>query len=250
MMQNQTLIEMARELRLAGFADALELHSDNPSIDQLPFSERLGMLFLAEREKRHDNLINRLLKDAKLKLTAVPEEANMSPGRGLDPANMRELYKANWIEKGWNIVISGETGTGKTWLACSIGRAAIRLAHKTKYYRIDDLLYETNLARQDGTLFKLRARLAKYKLVILDDFGVTPMNQQAKSDLLQILDDRVGMGSTIFVGQRPHSDWHEFIDDPLIADAVLDRLSSRRYHIKLKGESQRRSEARLDNASV
>lgn len=244
-MQHHTLVQMARELRLAGFADALEMHANNPSIKELPFTERLGMLFLAEREKRQANLIDRLLRDAKLKLTALPEEANMSPVRGLKPANIKELYKGDWITKGWNIIISGETGTGKTWIACSLGRAAIRLAHRTRYYRVDDLLYEISLARQDGILFKVRERLAKYALLILDDFGVTPMNQQAKADLLQVLDDRVGVGSTIFVGQRPYSDWHDFIDDPLIADAVLDRLSSNHHHIRLKGHSQRRSEARL-----
>ncbi|MBL1437744.1 MAG: ATP-binding protein [Rhodobacteraceae bacterium] len=101
-----------------------------------------------------------------------------------------------------------------------------------------------SLTRKDGLLFKVRERLAKYTLVILDDFGVRPMNPQAKADLLQILDSRIGMGSTIFVGQRPYNDWHELIDDPLIADAVLDRLSRNRYHIKLKGNSQRRSEAK------
>lgn len=244
-MQPHTLIQMARELRLAGFADALELHANNPSIQELPFTERLGMLFLAEREKRHANLIERLLRDAKLKLTALPEEINISPERGLNPANMRELYKGNWIAKNWNIVISGETGTGKTWLACSLGRAAIRLHQKTRYYRVDDLLYEISLARQDSALFKVRERLAKYALLILDDFGVTPMTQQGKADLLQVLDDRVGVGSTIFVGQRPYNDWHQFIDDLLIADAILDRLSSNRHHIKLKGHSQRRSEAKL-----
>lgn len=244
-MQYHTLVQMARELRLAGFADALELHANNPSIEELPFTERLGMLFLAEREKRHTSQIERLLRDAKFKLTAVPEEINMSPDRGLKPASMRELYKGDWINKGVNIVISGATGTGKTWLACSLGRAAIRLTHKTRYYRVDDLLYEISLARDDGILFKVRERLAKYALIILDDFGVAPMNQQAKADLLLVLDDRVSAGSTIFVGQRPYGDWHDFIDDPIIADAVLDRLSSNHHHIKLEGHSQRRSEARL-----
>lgn len=244
-MQYHTLVQMARELRLAGFADALELHANNPSIEDLEFTERLGMLFLAERERRHTNQIERLLRDAKLKLTALPEEVNMAPERGLKPANIRELYKGDWIKKGLNIVISGATGTGKTWLACSLGRAAIRLTYKTRYYRVDDLLYEISLARDDRILFKVRERLAKYALLILDDFGVTPMNQQAKADLLQVLDDRVGVGSTIFVGQRPYGDWYDFIDDPLIADAVLDRLSSNHHHIKLEGHSQRRSEARL-----
>lgn len=108
-MQYHTLVQMARELRLAGFADALELHANNPSIEELPFTERLGMLFLAERERRHANQIERLLRDAKLKFAAVPEEINMSPDRGLKPASMRELYKGDWINKGLNIVISGAT---------------------------------------------------------------------------------------------------------------------------------------------
>lgn len=246
-MQIHTVIELARELRLSGFADALERQASHPHHDEMPFSERLGSLFLSEKEKRHDAMLARLFKDAKLKLQAAPEELKATSSRGFEPAQMRELLKCSWALHGWNILVSGETGTGKTWLACCIGTAAIRYSLKTKYFRVDDLLYEMSLMRADGQLLKFKSKLEKYELLILDDFGVTPMTQQCKSDLLEIMDDRVGSRSTIFVGQRPYNDWHSFIDDPIIADAVLDRLSSNRYHIKLKGQSLRRKEASLDN---
>lgn len=246
-MQIYSVIELARELRLSGFADALELQASHPDHDDLPFSERLGALFLSEKEKRHDAMLSRLFKDARLKLQATPEDLKATSSRGFDPAQMRELLKCSWAHHGWNILISGETGTGKTWLACCIGTAAIRHSLKTKYYRVDDLLYEMSLMRADGQLLRFKTRLTKYQLLILDDFGVTPMTQQGKSDLLEIMDDRGGSRSTIFVGQRPYNDWHSFIDDPIIADAVLDRLSSNRYHIKLKGQSRRKKEANLDD---
>ncbi|KPD10220.1 IS21-like element helper ATPase IstB [Phaeobacter sp. 11ANDIMAR09] len=246
-MQIHTVIELARELRLSGLADALELEVKHPDQDDLPFTERLGHLFLAEKEKRHDAMLARLFKDAKLKLDAAPEELNLTKARGFEPSHMRELLKCSWVKHGWNVLISGETGTGKTWLGCCIATAAVRQAVKSKYYRVDDLLYEMALMRADGELLKFKAKLAKYNLLILDDFGVTPMAQQGKSDLLEIMDDRVGSKSTIFIGQRPYNDWHSFIDDPIIADAVMDRLSSNRYHIKLTGQSRRKKEASLDD---
>jgi DNA replication protein DnaC len=240
-----TVIELARELRLSGLAEALEQQLPDQSYDDLTLAERLGGLFLAEKEKRHNAMLERLRKDAKLKLPASPEELNYSSERGFQKAQMRELLQCTWVRHGWNILVSGETGTGKTWLACCIATAAIRNAIKSKYYKVDDLLYEMALARADGNYLKFKVRLEKYDLLILDDFGVTPMNQQAKSDLLAIIEDRVNLRSTIFVGQRPYNDWHAFIDDPIIADAVLDRLSHNRYHVKLKGQSRRKKEASL-----
>lgn len=246
-MQLHTVVELARELRLSGFADALELEGRHPDQENLSFTERLGGLFLKEKEKRRDAMLARLLKDAKLKLNAAPEELNLSPSRGFEASQMRELMKCSWVNHGWNVLISGETGTGKTWLGCCIATAAIRQAIKSKYYRVDDLLYEMALMRADGELLKFKAKLGKYHLLVLDDFGVTPMSQQGKSDLLEVMDDRVGTKSTIFIGQRPYNDWHSFIDDPIIADAVMDRLSSNRFHIKLKGQSRRKKEASLDD---
>lgn len=246
-MQIHTVIELARELRLSGFADALELESKHPPRENLPFTERLGSLLLKEKEKRHDAMLVRLQKDAKLKLNAAPEELKLNGSRGFEPSQIRELLKCSWVQHGWNVLISGETGTGKTWMGCCIATAAIRQAIKSKYYRLDDLLYEMALMRADGELLKFKAKLAKYHLLVLDDFGVTPMSQQGKSDLLEIMDDRVGAKSTIFIGQRPYNDWHSFIDDPIIADAVLDRLSSNRFHIKLKGQSRRKKDANLDD---
>lgn len=247
-MQFHTVLELARELRLSGLADALEQQQSDSSHDELSFTERLGALMLSEKEKRHNNMLERLTKDARLKLNAVPEELNYSVDRGFQSAQMRELLQCSWVKRGWNILISGETGTGKTWIGCCIATAAIRNAIKSKYYKVDDLLYEMALARADGNYLKFKTKLEKYELLVLDDFGVTPMTQQGKSDLLATVEDRVHSRSTIFIGQRPYNDWHAFIDDPIIADAVLDRLSHNRYHIKLKGRSRRKKEASFDEA--
>jgi len=246
-MQLHTVIELAKELRLSGLAEGLERQQSDASHDELSFTERLGTLLLAEKEKRHNAMLERLTKDSKLKLSATPEELNYSAERGFQAGQMRELLQCSWVSYGWNILISGETGTGKTWIGCCIATAAIRNSTKSKYYKIDDLLYEMALARVDGNYLKFKSRLDKYELLVLDDFGVTPMTQQGKSDLLAIVEDRVNSRSTIFIGQRPYNDWHAFIDDPIIADAVLDRLSHNRYHIKLKGRSRRKKEASFDD---
>jgi len=246
-MQFHTVLELARDLRLSGIADVLETQQADSSHDDLSFTERLGTLLLAEKEKRHNAMLQRLTKDARLKLAATPEEMNFASERGFKPAQMRELLQCTWVHRGWNILISGETGTGKTWIGCCIATAAIRCAIKSRYYKIDDLLYEMTLARADGNYLRFKSKLEKYDLLILDDFGVTPMTQQSKSDLLAIVEDRVNLKSTVFVGQRPYNDWHAFIDDPIIADAVLDRLSHNRHHIKLKGKSRRKKEACFDD---
>ncbi|MEP5761832.1 MAG: ATP-binding protein [Litoreibacter sp.] len=202
---------------------------NDSSHDKSSFTERLGTLLLAEKEKRHNALLDRLTRDVRLKIHVMPEELNYSAERDFQGPRMRELLQCSWVRKGWNILISGEAGTGKTWIGCCIAMAAIRNAIKSRYYKVDDLLYEMALARADGNYLRFKSKLEKYGLLVLDDFGVTPMNQQDKSDLLAIVEDRVTSRSTIFIGQRPYNNRHAFIDDPIIADAVLDRLSHNRY---------------------
>lgn len=246
-MQHDHLIALARELSLSGLADALDRQRSDPQYSQMPFTERLAAGLIAERERRTSSRLARMVKDAHLPEKAAPEELINSETRGLNPEGMRDLLKCDWIDHAWNILISGETGSGKTWIAACVAMAAIRAGHKARYYKLSDLLYELSLTHGDGTYIRERGKLSRYKLLILDDFGKVTMNEQEKSILFDLIDDRVGTLSTIVVGQRPYNDWHAFIDDPIIADAILDRLSRKRYHIKLRGESMRRSDATFDS---
>lgn len=158
-MQIHTVLELARELRLSDLADALECQQSVSTHEELSFTERLGTLMLAEKEKRRSAMLDRLTRDARLKLDAAPEELNYSAERGFQATQMRELLQCSWVGRSWNILISGETGTGKTWIGCCIATAAIRNAIKSKYYKVDDLLYEMALARADGNYLKFKSKL-------------------------------------------------------------------------------------------
>ncbi|WP_313349155.1 ATP-binding protein [Paracoccus sp. (in: a-proteobacteria)] len=246
-MQHEHVAALARELSLAGFADTLDRQSGNPLYTEMAFIERVASLLIAEKERRASSRLTRMLNEAKLPMKAAPEELINTETRGLKPSIMRELLKCDWIPHAWNILISGETGTGKSWVASCIATAAIRAGYKTRYFKVSDLLYSLSMTLEDGMYLREREKLAKFKLLILDDFGKVAMNEGEKSILFDIIEDRTGKLSTIIVGQRPYNDWHSFIDNPVIADAVLDRLSRDRHHIKLRGESLRRREASFND---
>ncbi|WBU56206.1 ATP-binding protein [Paracoccus sediminicola] len=165
----------------------------------------------------------------------------------MNPAIMRDLLKCDLISYAWNILISGQTGAGKSWIAACIATAAIRAGHKSRYFKMSDLLYSLSMTLADGVYLREREKLAKFKLMMIDDFGKVAMSEGEKSILFDIIEDRAGTLSTIMVGQRPFNDWHSLIDNPVIADAVLDRLSRDRHQIKLRGESLRRRDANFDN---
>ena len=245
-MQYEHLVALARELALSGLADVLERQKSNPQYAQMAFAERLAAGLIAERERRLSGRLARMLKEAHLPEKAAPEDLINLESRGLSPSGIKDLLRCDWIDHAWNSLISGETGSGKTWIAACLATAAIRAENRARYYKLSDLLYELSLTHDDGTYIRERTKLTRYKLLILDDFGKVTMSSREKSILFDILDDRVGSLSTIVVGQRPYNDWHTFIDDPVIADAILDRLSRERYHIKLRGESMRRKDASFD----
>lgn len=244
-MQHEHVVALARELSLAGFADTLDRQADDPFYTEMAFIERVASLLIAEKERRASSRLTRMLNEAKLPVKAAPEELINTETRGFKPAVMRELLKCAWIPHAWNILISGETGTGKSWVASCIATAAIRAGYKSRYFKVSDLLYSLSMTLDDGIYLREREKLAKFKLLILDDFGKVAMSEGEKSILFDIIEDRSGL-STIIVGQRPFNDWHAFIDNPVIADAVLDRLSRDRHHIKLRGDSLRRREASFD----
>lgn len=242
-MSLEMTLDQLRHLRLTGMLTGLEHQLSQPVYAELPFEQRFGQLVDAEASQRDSQRLKRLLRNARLKVQAEPETIDYRPGRGLDRAVIGDLLTCGWIERGQNLLITGQTGTGKTWLACALAMQAARKGITIGYKRVGRLLQEMEIAHADGSLSKLRGQLAKFQLLILDDLGLVPLNAQGRSDLLEVLDDRVGTGATIVAGQMPVREWHGFINDPALADAILDRLIHSSHKLVLKGESMRKLRA-------
>ncbi len=242
-MSIQITIDRLRQLKLAGMLAGLEHQLVQPSYTPLAFDERFGHLVDAEMSQRDSQRFKRLLRNARLKVQAEPEAIDHRPGRGLDRAVMADLLTCGWIERQQNLLMTGQTGTGKTWLACALAVQAARKGMTIGYKRVGRLLEELEIAHADGSLMKLRNQLARFQLLILDDFGLTQLTARARTDLLEVLDDRVGTGSTLVAGQMPVKEWHSFINDPALADAILDRLIHSSHKLALKGESMRKVKA-------
>jgi DNA replication protein DnaC len=236
----QSTIDQLRHLKLPGMVAGLEHQLSQVAYAELSFEQRLGHLVDTESSHRGSQRLKRLLKNAKLKVSAEPEAIDYHPGRGLDRAFVGDLLTSQWIVQQQNLLITGPTGTGKTWLACAFAVQAARQGFTVGYRRLGRLLEDMAIAHADGSLRKLRQQLAKLQLLILDDFGLDPLTARGRSDLLELLDDRVGSGSTIMAGQLPIRGWHAFINDPAMADAILDRLIHSSLKLTLKGESLRK----------
>lgn len=236
----QATIDQLRDLKLSGMVAGLDHQLSQVAYAELSFEQRLGHLVDAETSHRSSQRLKRLLKNAKLKVQAEPEAIDYHPTRGLDRAFMGDLLTSQWMLQQQNLLITGPTGTGKTWLACAFAVQAARQGFTVGYRRLGRLLEDMEIAHADGSLRKLRQQLAKLQLLILDDFGLDPLTTRGRSDLLELLDDRVGSGSTIVAGQLPIKGWHNFINDPAMADAILDRLIHSSLKLTLKGESLRK----------
>lgn len=239
---NSTLDQL-RTLHLNGMVESLNQQLVDPVFLSMGFDQRLGMLVSAEETYRNNKRYQRILKNAKLKVLAMPEDIDYRPGRRLEKAAFADLLACNWVCQHQNLIITGATGTGKTWLACSLAVQAARLGITSAYRRVSRLLDEMTLGHEDGTLLRQRAAIAKVQLLILDDFGLGALTATARSDLLELLDDRVGSASTIVLGQMPVKNWHDYINDPAVADAILDRLVHSSVKLDLKGESMRKVKA-------
>lgn len=227
-------------LHLHGMASAIDAQRASPAFADMSFEERMSLCILAEEEHRGNRTRERLVKAAKLRINATPEGIDYTDGRGLQRSQIAELCNGNWIRQGHNLIVTGLTGTGKTYIVCALGHAATRMGYSVRYFRVNLLLEGMNFAHHDGTIGKLRAQLTKIDLVILDDMAITAIDERGKQDLLELLDARVGDKSTIVAGQRPFAEWHAFLDNPILADAILDRMSQQAYKLNLKGESMRR----------
>lgn len=229
-----------REMRLTGMAAALEEQQAVPDVQDLSFEDRLALLLEREATVREDRRLTRLLRQAKLRLPASVEELDFRSPRGLDRSYILRLASCDWIRHHQVTLISGATGTGKTFLACALAQAACRQGLSSRYFRLSRLLEDLTLARADGSYPKLMNRLQKTRLLALDDFGLAPLGKSERRDLLEVLEDRVGRQATLVTSQLPIEHWHEAIGDATLADAILDRLVHHAHTVTLKGESMRR----------
>ena len=244
-MLNQQTIEKLHALKLIGMAEAFKDQLSQPDIGRLSCEERFGLIVDRQWTWKEDCRMQRYLKQAKLKLNACVEDIDYKTPRGIDQSVMMRLISCDWIRHHQNIIITGPTGAGKTFLACALANKACREGYRTFYIRSPKLYYELAVSRGDGSYGKLINKLARTQILVIDDLGLAPMTDSERRDLLEVIEDRHGSASTIVTSQLPIENWHEHIGDPTIADAILDRLIHNAHKIKMKGGSMRRNHSGL-----
>lgn len=242
-----------RELGLAGMARALEEQRRQPDNGELGFEDRLSMLVDREVLERDTKRLAARLRFAGLRQQATPEDIDHRAGGGLDRGLFQRLTGGEWIERHQDLLVTGPTGTRKTWLSCALGHRACRDNRSVLYQRVPRFLEALGLARGDGRYARMLESLARVQLLILDDWAMTPLTAEQRRDLMEIIDDRHDRASTIVTSQVPVKLWNEHIGNPTIADAVLDRLVHGAHRLDLKGESMRKlraDKARLDGTAA
>ena len=240
-MLNEPTIEKLYEMRLSAMADAWTDQKKDPNHGSLAFDERFAMLVDAEHLARDNRRLARLLKDAELRIAnACIEDVRASPQRGLDKSMLRQLATCDWVRHHQNVLVTGLTGVGKSYLASALGQAACRKGLRVTYRRVPRLFDELALGRIDGTYTRVLAKLAKVDVLVLDDLGIGSPKEAQRQDILEVLEDRYGRVSTIVTSQLEIAKWHEWIGDPTIADAILDRLVHNAYKLELSGPSGRK----------
>jgi len=239
-MNQQSTLEQLQELKLSGMAKRYEAIMKQPIHQQPEPHELVGLLAEAESGYRIHQRTQLYLRMSKLRYNASPEQINCTPGRGITKEMLTILSDGTFIEKSENLLITGATGCGKSYLACAMGRNACLLGHRTLYYSMNRFIEALAAARLDGTYIRWINLIAKMPLLIMDDFGLQPLTHDMRLTLLQILEDRFAKGSTIITSQLPVNKWYEYINEPTLADAICDRLTANAHKIELKGESLRK----------
>jgi DNA replication protein DnaC len=233
-------INTLNSMRLAGMAKGLRTQMDNPEIHNLPFEDRLALLVDAELLERETRQLANRLKGAKLRQHATLENLDTRPGRGIDRSLLASLATCQWIKRCHNVLITGATGAGKTWLACALSHSACRQGFTAAYHRLPTLMQDLDLARHDGRYRTIMRGLVKTDLLVLDDLGIAPMSGEQLRDLLEIIDERYQKRSTLITSQLPVLNWHQALSDPTMADAILDRVVHNAYKMELQGEDSMR----------
>lgn len=241
MLTQQTLTRL-RSLKLDGMARAFEEQITQPASHTLAFEERFGLLVDREAAWRDTRRLERLLKQARLKYPgACLEDLDTRAVRGLDQRLLASLASCDWVRAGQSVIVTGETGLGKSWIACTLGNQACRQGFSALYTRFTRLLEQLRIAHGDGSFGKHLAQLAKTDVLIIDDFALAPIGQGERCDLLEVIDDRTSGKSTIITSQLSVEHWHEYLAEPTLADAILDRLVHHSHRIALHGESLRKN---------
>lgn len=239
-MLNKQTLEKLFEMKLDGMAAAFKEQLTQPDVADLSFEERLAMVVDREYTLREEKRMVRRLKTARLKQPACVEDIDYRHPRGLDRQTVRSLSNCQWIKGHQNIIVTGPTGVGKTYLSCAFANKACREGYTAIYTRLPRLLHDITLAKADGSYTKLLNRLARTDVLVVDDWGLAPLTETERRDFLEVLDDRQDSRSTIMTSQLPITNWHDNIGDPTIADAILDRLLHNSHRVALKGESMRK----------
>jgi DNA replication protein DnaC len=239
-MQTENLLEKMTSLKLVGMADALREQTENANIGQLSFEERLSIILERETLHREDKRLSNLLRQAKLREKASFEDIVYEASRKLNRSNILSLANCGFINNHHNIAITGASGCGKTFMACAIGHKACRLGYKVRYIHLPRFIEDISISHADGSYTKIMTQLNKVDLLILDDFGLTPITSKQCHDLFNIIEERHQLKSTIITSQLPIDKWHQYLGEPTLADAILDRILQNINRVEMGGESMRK----------
>ena len=249
-MLKQPMIEKMLALRLLGMVEALKTQEQDTASRELSFLERLGLLVDQQWNWRENQALGRRLKNAKLRNNACVEEIDYRTARGLDKSVIRALVQESaWVAKHENIFVLGPTGVGKSFVASALAQKACRDGYSALYYRAQSLFRDLAMARADGSLRNLLARLARIDVLVIDDWAMAPLSEPERRDFWEICEDRYQVRSTILTSQLPVSRWHEQIADPTLADGILDRLVHNAHRIEMRGDSMRKNRNKMEGRS-
>jgi DNA replication protein DnaC len=240
-MNTQATLDQLRQLKLHGMTQAYEGTLTMPTKEQPTANELIARLSEAEIQYRMHQKTQIYLRLSKLRYDAVLEQVQCSPTRNLTRDQLLSVSDCSFIQRAQNILITGSTGSGKSYIACAIGRQACMMGYRVMYFGMNRFLEKITQTKLDGTFLKLLNQMEKTHLIIFDDFGLNPLDNIVKLALLQLLEDRYDRRSTIITSQLPVSKWFEYLGEPTVADAIMDRLSANAERFELKGESLRKS---------